>query len=102
MPTFLHKSDGNKIYNFSNDKLIIKIRGNFFRMMKSNCKILNVSLKTFFSALDYFDRICSIFVSFDLKSLKQICDLCIILSAKLNENISKAVEVKHALEGSSN
>jgi hypothetical protein len=70
--------------------------------MKSNCKKLNLNLKTFFSALDYFDRICSIFVSFDLKSLKQISDLCIILSAKLNENMSKAMEVKYALDGSSN
>jgi hypothetical protein len=70
--------------------------------MKSNCKKLNLNLKTFFSALDYFDRICSIFVSFDLKSLQQISDLCIILSAKLNENMSKAMEVKYALDGSSN
>ena len=102
LPTFLYKSEANKIYNFSNDKLYNKIRSNFVKLMKSNCKKLNLNLKTFFSALDYFDRICSIFVSFDLKSLKQISDLCIILSAKLNENMSKAMEVKYALDGSSN
>ena len=101
LPTFLYKSEANKIYNFSNDKLYNKIRSNFVKLMKSNCKKLNLNLKTFFSALDYFDRICSIFVSFDLKSLKQISDLCIILSAKLNENMSKAMEVKYALDGSS-
>ena len=101
LPTFLYRSEANKIYNFSNDKLYNKIRSNFVKLMKSNCKKLNLNLKTFFSALDYFDRICSIFVSFDLKSLKQISDLCIILSAKLNENMSKAMEVKYALDGSS-
>ena len=63
--------------------------------MKSNCKKLNLNLKTFFSALDYFDRICSIFVSFDLKSLKQISDLCIILSAKLNENMVKEIRRRY-------
>ena len=108
LPTFLfksdvyNKSDVNKIYNFSNDKSYNKIRANFVKMMKKICKNLDLNLKTFFSALDYFDRICSIFISFDLKSLKQICVLCIILSAKLNENMSKSMEVKYALDGSSN
>ena len=102
LPTFLYKSEANKIYNFSNDKSYNKIRSDFVKLMKSNCKKLDLNLKTFFSALDYFDRICSIFVAFDLKSLKQISDLCIILSAKMNENMSKAMEVKCALGGSSN
>jgi hypothetical protein len=70
--------------------------------MKKNCKKLNLNLKTFFTALDYFDQICSIFVSFDETTFKQISDLCIILSAKLNENISQAMKVKCALDGSSN
>ena len=102
LPTFLNKSEANKIYNFSNDKIYNKIRSNFVKIMKSNCKKLNLNMKTFFSALDYFDRICSIFSSFDPKSLKQISDLCIILSAKLNEDMFKAMEVKYALCGGSN
>ena len=102
MPTYFYKRDTKKIYNFSNDKEYNKIRGDFVKIMKQNCKLLELNLKTFFTALDYFDQICSIFVSFDITSLKQISDLCIILSAKLNENISTAMKVKCALDGSSN
>ena len=102
MPTYFYKRDTKKIYNFSNDKEYNKIRRDFVKIMKQNCKLLELNLKTFFTALDYFDQICSIFVSFDITSLKQISDLCIILSAKLNENISTAMKVKCALDGSSN
>ena len=102
LPTYFYKRDTKKIYNFSNDKEYNKIRGDFVKIMKQNCKLLEFNLKTFFTALDYFDQICSIFVSFDMTSLKQISDLCIILSAKLNENISTAMKVKCALDGSSN
>ncbi len=102
LPTYFYKRDTKKIYNFSNDKEYNKIRGGFVKIMKQNCKLLELNLKTFFTALDYFDQICSIFVSFDMTSLKQISDLCIILSAKLNENISTAMKVKCALDGSSN
>ena len=102
LPTYFYKRDTKKIYNFSNDKEYNKIRGDFVKIMKHNCKLLELNLKTFFTALDYFDQICSIFVSFDITSLKQISDLCIILSAKLNENISTAMKVKCALDGSSN
>ena len=102
LPTYFYKRDTKKIYNFSNDKEYNKIRGGFVKIMKQNCKLLELNLKTFFTALDYFDQICSIFVSFDITSLKQISDLCIILSAKLNENISTAMKVKCALDGSSN
>ena len=102
LPTYFYKRDTKKIYNFSNDKEYNKIRRDFVKIMKQNCKLLELNLKTFFTALDYFDQICSIFVSFDMTSLKQISDLCIILSAKLNENISTAMKVKCALDGSSN
>lgn len=101
LPTFLHKSDSNAKYSFLNDKLYNKIRVNFVKKMKSNCKKLKLNLKTFFTALEYFDRICSIFASFQTETLNQISDLCIILSAKLNENITKAYEVKNILCGSS-
>ena len=102
LPTYFNKRNTKKIYSFSNDKDYIKIRANFVKNMKKNCKKLNLNLKTFFTALDYFDQICSIFVSFDETTFKQISDLCIILSAKLNENISQAMKVKCALDGSSN
>jgi hypothetical protein len=69
--------------------------------MKLYCKQLNLNLKTFFSALDYLDRVCSTLSNFETNILNQILDLCLILSAKLNENMNKAMEVKHYLCGSS-
>jgi hypothetical protein len=69
--------------------------------MKTYCTKLNLNLKTFFSALDYFDHVCSSLSNFELNILNQLSDLCLILSAKLNENINKAIEVKQYLSGSS-
>ena len=102
LPIFLHKSDSNEKYNYLNGKAYNKIRANFVKQMKANCKKLNLNLKTYFSALDYFDRICSIFTSFESETLIEISNICIILSAKLNENMAKAREAKFALYGNSN
>ena len=67
--------------------------------MKYNCENLKLNLKTYFTALDYFDRICSMFTSFDPQAFNHISDICIILSAKLNEISTKANYVKNLLAG---
>lgn len=100
-PCFLLQSGNDRIYKFSNEKAYNKIRRDFVKKMKLYCKQLNLNLKTFFSALDYLDRICSTLSNFETNILNQILDLCLILSAKLNENMNKAMEVKHYLCGSS-
>ena len=48
LPTYFNKRNTKKIYSFSNDKDYIKIRANFVKNMKKNCKKLNLNLKTFF------------------------------------------------------
>ena len=100
-PCFLLQSGNDRIYKFSNEKTYNKIRRDFVKKMKLYCKQLNLNLKTFFSALDYLDRICSTLSNFETNILNQILDLCLILSAKLNENMNKAMEVKHYLCGNS-
>ena len=100
-PCFLLQSGNDRIYKFSNEKTYNKIRRDFVKKMKLYCKQLNLNLKTFFSALDYLDRVCSTLSNFETNILNQILDLCLILSAKLNENMNKAMEVKHYLCGSS-
>ena len=100
-PCFLLQSGKDRIYKFSNEKTYNKIRRDFVKKMKLYCKQLNLNLKTFFSALDYLDRVCSTLSNFETNILNQILDLCLILSAKLNENMNKAMEVKHYLCGSS-
>ena len=100
-PCFLLRSGKDKIYKYSNEKAYNNIRRDFVKKMKTYCKKLNLNLKTFFSALDYFDHVCSSLSNFELNILNQLSDLCLILSAKLNENINKAIEVKQYLSGSS-
>ena len=100
-PCFLLRSCNDKIYKYSNEKTYNNIRRDFVKKMKTYCKKLSLNLKTFFSALEYFDRICSSLSNFELNILNQLSDLCLILSAKLNENINKAIEVKQYLSGSS-
>ena len=100
-PRFLLQSGNDRIYKFSNEKTYNKIRRDFVKKMKLYCKQLNLNLKTFFSALEYLDRVCSTLSNFETNILNQILDLCLILSAKLNENMNKAMEVKHYLCGSS-
>ena len=100
-PCFLLQSGNDRIYKFSNEKTYNKIRRDFVKKMKLYCKQLNLNLKTFFSALEYLDRVCSTLSNFETNILNQILDLCLILSAKLNENMNKAMEVKHYLCGSS-
>ena len=100
-PCFLLQSGNDRIYKFSNEKTYNKIRRDFVKKMKLYCKQLNLNLKTFFSALDYLDRVCSTLSNFETNILNQILDLCLILSAKLYENMNKVMEVKHYLCGSS-
>ena len=100
-PCFLLRSCNDKIYKYSNEKTYNNIRRDFVKKMKTYCKKLKLNLKTFFSALEYFDRICSSLSNFELNILNQLSDLCLILSSKLNENINKAIEVKQYLSGSS-
>ena len=94
LPIFLLLSDNHNPYSFLNKSEYIKIRKQIVKDFKSFCNKYKINKKTFFLALDYFDRICSRMLGFDLEALKQIYQICIILACKLIDNQSKVFEIK--------
>ena len=84
LPIFLTKSN-NTPYVFLNKPEYLKIRKEMVKNMKLFCKQFNINMKTFFLSLHYFDRICSRILAFDVKALKRIYKICIILAAKFLE-----------------
>ena len=99
---FLRNLNPNKIDNYQICKNIIKIRVNFVNQIKQKCSMLNLTLNTYFLALDYFDQICSIFDSSIIDNLSLISDICIILAAKTVERKEKAIKTKLYLIGRTN
>ena len=93
-PIFLTISDSHKPYSFFNKSGYIKIRKEIVKSMKKFCIDFNLNKKTFFMSLDYFDRICSKMTAFDKNALKQTSQICIIIACKLQENLSKGMEIK--------
>ena len=92
LPIFLTISDEHKPYCFLNKSGYIKIRKQIILGMKQFCNKYKLSNKTYFLALDYFDRICSRIHLFDKEDLKQISEICIIMAWKFLENITKAID----------
>ena len=62
--------------------------------MKLLCNNFELNKKTYFLSVDYFDRICSKLISFELESLNQISYFCLILAAKFQENGTKSIQLK--------
>ena len=62
----------------------------------------NISKKTYFLTLDFFDRVCSKLFAFDMNDLLQISKLCIILATKFSETQIKTVEIKKYLNLNNN
>jgi len=101
-PLFLHISDNHKPYTFFNKQAYQKIRISIVKKMKLFCYDFNLSFKTYFLALDYFDRICSKMTAFDLDALLQISQFCLILASKFKEDQIKGMQVKFGLGLSKN
>ena len=93
-PIFITISDEHKPYLFLNKSSYIKFRKQIVLNMKQFCNQFKLNNKTFFLALDYLDRICSRMSAFEKEDLNQISLICIIISCKLQENQSKAIEIK--------
>ena len=94
IPIFLTISDKHNPYIFYNKSNYIKIRRDIVKQMKLFCQYFELSKKTFFLALDYFDRILSIITTSNFEDLMRISKLCIILAAKFQENGVKGMQVK--------
>ena len=101
-PIFLSIPDTHKPYNFRNKSDYQKIRNIFIKKIKLFCSNLNVSKKTYFLAIDYFDRVCSKLLAFDMNDLLQISQLCLILASKFSETQIKTVEIKKYLNLNNN
>ena len=101
-PIFLSIPDNHKPNSFKNKSNYLKIRIFYVKKMKEFCKIFKLSKKTYFNALDYFDRVCSKMPVFDLNDLFQILQICLVLSVKLNESQIRAIEIKQYLNLTNN
>ena len=93
-PLFLSIPDNHTQYNFRNKSDFQKIRISIVKKMKNFCSFFNLSKKTYFLSLDYFDRICSKMLGFELQDLLQISQLAIILASKFHEPQNKTREIK--------
>ena len=99
---FLSIPDTHKPYNFRNKSDYQKIRKIFIKRIKLFCMNFNISKKTYFLTLDFFDRVCSKLFAFDMNDLLQISKLCIILATKFSETQIKTVEIKKYLNLNNN
>jgi len=102
MPLYLITPDNHQPYMFLNKSGYLEIRGSIVKKMKCFCNCFKLTKKTFFLALDYFDRICSRMMDFDEVDLNQIYQLCIILASKFQENGVKGMEIKNIISKVSN
>ena len=93
-PLFLSIPDNHIPYNFRKKSDFQKIRISIVKKMKNFCSFFNLSKKTYFLSLDYFDRICSKMLGFELQDLLQISQLAIILASKFHEPQNKTREIK--------
>ena len=96
-PIFLSIPDNQAPKTFRNKPAFLKFRNAMVKKMKEFCSNFNLSKKTFFLSLDYFDRICSKMASFEMEDLLQIFQFCIILATKFQESQIKYMEVKSSL-----
>lgn len=93
-PIFLSIQDTHKPYEFRNKSDYLKIRTLFVKKLKSFCSTFELCKKTYFVALDFFDRVCSKISSFEINDIIQILQICLILSAKFNEPQIKTRQIK--------
>ncbi len=94
VPFFLSLPDNQSPKIFRNKKGFRKLRKTIIKKMKLFCSNFNLSKKTFFLSLDYFDKICSKLVVFNIDDLFYISQFCVILATKFQESQAKYIQVK--------
>ena len=98
IPQLFSIEDEIRPKDYQEDKQYISIRKYIVKYMKEITKILKLNLKTFYLALEYFDKISLKFNSYDPRVLFHISQFCINLAAKFNENGKSAVLVQRYFE----
>ena len=91
------ESRSHKFFN-NNKKDYLKFRGPIIRSIKKICSDFCLSLKTYFSSVEYLDIICSKSSGYNKNTLIQLSLFCIILATKFFENENKAFEVQSVLK----
>ena len=95
-PIFLSLQDTHCPYKFCNKENYLEIRTKIVKKMKIFSQKYNLSKKTFFVALDYFDRLCSKLTQFSF-AVAQIAKFCLILASKFQDNSHNAITAKLSL-----
>jgi len=82
---------------YFNKKDYLKQRAHMIKNIKNICTYFALSLKSYFLSVEYFDKICSEFSSFNPDSILEISFFCVILAAKFNEETPKAIHIQKIL-----
>ena len=100
-PIFLSLQDTHCPYRFCNKESYLEIRTKIVKKMKTFAQKFNLSKKTYFLALDYFDRLCSKLTQFNF-SVVQIAEFCVVLASKFQDESKNALTAKLSLGYSKN
>ena len=100
-PIFLSLKDTHCPYRFCNKESYLEIRTKIVKKMKIFAQKFNLSKKTYFVALDYFDRLCSKLTQFNF-SVVQIAEFCVVLASKFQDESKNAITAKLSLGYSKN
>lgn len=92
------KSNSFNKFSFINKAEYLKIRQSIIKLIKTNCNYFELSKKTYFLSVGYFDRICSQLIGFNKETLIQIALFCIIMATKYQENIKKAIVLQNNMK----
>ena len=101
-PIFLSITDTHRPYEFCNKESYLKIRSKIVKKMKAFSQEFNLTKKTFYLSLDYFDRICSRANRFNFSGFMQTAMLCVVLAAKFQDDHQNAFNAKLSLGPSNN
>jgi hypothetical protein len=101
-PIFLSMTDTHRPYQFNNKESYLKIRTKVVKKMKIFAQNFNLTKKTYFLSLEYFDRICSRATKFNYADFLQTALLCVVLAAKFQDDHQNAFNAKLGLGLSNN
>ena len=100
-PSFLtisYQEEINSPTNYFNKKDYLKHRAHIIKNLKKVCTYFALSLKSYFLSVEYLDKICSEFSSFNPESILEISFFCVILAAIFNEETPKAIHIQKNLK----
>jgi hypothetical protein len=101
-PIFLSMKDNHRPHQFINAESYLKIRTKIVKKMKVFAQNFNLTKKTFFLSLEYFDRICSRAAKFNYTDFLQTALIRVVLAAKFQDDHQNVFNAKLSLGASNN